>query len=57
MSGTNVMLNYFGSGVIAARPVTPLIVNGATALYYATDTVHLYMWSGTLAAGSWQLII
>lgn len=54
---SNIGLNYFGSGTFAARPVKPIIVNSASALYYATDTAHLYMWSGTLAAGSWALII
>ena len=57
MSGTNLSQNYFGSGTIAARPATPLIANGASAIYFATDTSHVYMWSGTLAAGSWKLII
>lgn len=57
MSGTNIGSNYFGQGTFAARPVTPLIVNGASALYWASDTAHFYMWSGTLAAGSWKLII
>jgi hypothetical protein len=57
MSGTNLSQNYFGSGAIAARPATPLIANGASAIYFATDTSHVYMWSGTLAAGSWKLII
>lgn len=57
MSGTNIGLNYFGSDVFASRPATPLIADGASALYWSTDTAHLYMWSGTLAAGSWKTII
>ena len=57
MSGTNLSQNYFGSGVIASRPATPLIANGASAIYFATDTNHVYMWSGPIATGSWALII
>lgn len=56
MSGTNIGSNYFGAGTFAARPVTPLITNGATALYWATDTAHLYAWSGPIATGLWKLV-
>lgn len=54
---TNIGSNYFGAGTFAARPVVPLIAAGASALYWSTDTSHLYMWAGTLAAGSWKTII
>lgn len=57
MSGTNLILNYLQIGLAANRPVTPLICNGATALYYATDTNHMYAWSGTLAAGTWKTVL
>lgn len=57
MSGTNLIVNYMQYGLAANRPTVPLVTNNATAFYYATDTSHMYAWSGTLAAGSWQLII
>lgn len=53
---SNIGSNYFGAGVFASRPVTPLIVNGATAFYWATDTAHLYAWSGPVATGLWKLV-
>lgn len=57
MSGTPLIANWLGYGLAANRPAKPLISNNGTALYYATDTNHMYAWSGTLAAGSWKTVI
>lgn len=46
---------YFGQGLLAARPATPLVVTGASAIYAATDNGHIYMWAG--AAVGWKTIL
>jgi|GEM_PF-3084092 len=53
MSGTNAMKNYFQSGLLAARPATPLVATGCSAFYYATDNSHLYAWNGS----AWKTVI
>lgn len=45
MSG--LITDYIGVGVIADRPSPPDIATGATALYYATDTLELSIWDGS----------
>lgn len=50
---SNIAINYFSEGLIANRPTAPLVAAGATAFYWATDTLHMYVWS---AAGAWKLI-
>lgn len=53
MSG--LITNYLGSGLAAARPVTPTISPGATSVYSATDTGVFSFWVGswaTLGAGT-----
>ena len=52
MATSNLMGNYLGRGTFAARPATPAIAANSTAMYYATDTIHLYIWNGS----SWTLI-
>ena len=39
--------DYFGSGTHAARPATPNIRAGETALYYETDTLLTFGWTGS----------
>lgn len=48
MTSTN-LLDYFGQGLAAARPVTPDLHSDAIGLYWATDTNQLSMW----AEGAW----
>ena len=52
---SNAMKNYFQSGLLAARPATPLVCPGGSAIYAATDNGHVYMWAG--AAVGWKIII
>lgn len=44
---SSVITDYLGSGPIADRPTTPDIPDGATAIWYATDTTVLYVWDGS----------
>lgn len=41
---------YLGTGLLSARPVTPDVVSGCSAGYFATDTGIFYVWDGT----AWQ---
>lgn len=54
MSTSSLITDYVGSGLFANRPATPLIAAGATAFYFATDTIVLYVWTGAawIVAGS-----
>lgn len=46
MASSDLMGNYLGAGLLAARPVTPKVVSNATAIYFATDTTNLFVWDG-----------
>lgn len=43
---------YLGVGVLADRPVTPDVVTGTSALYYATDTAEFFVWTGSAWASA-----
>lgn len=45
---TTLITDYVGRGSHAARPVTPDIPAGATALYYETDTGNSFVWTGSI---------
>lgn len=51
MSGR--IIDYFGSGLAAARPATPAISSGGVAFWRATDTGALSVWD---ASGGWNTI-
>lgn len=40
------LVDYLGSGLIAARPVTPVLITAGLGLWYATDTNTLSAWDG-----------
>lgn len=44
--------DYIASGLLAARPASPNVAAGVSALYYATDNSSAYMWDGA----AWQKI-
>lgn len=46
MTASTLITDYAGRGTLAARPVTPNVPTGGTAIYYATDTLHTFIWSG-----------
>lgn len=48
MTASTLITDYVGRGTHAARPVTPNIPTGATALYYETDTGVAFTWSGSV---------
>jgi len=45
-TGKNIIVNYFGSGLLAARPAAPVVAAGCVAFYAATDDGHVYLWTG-----------
>lgn len=47
---TTVLTSYIGQGLLANRPVTPVLVTGAAGLWYSTDTTTLSVYAG----GSWH---
>lgn len=47
---TTVLTSYIGQGLLASRPVTPVLVTGAAGLWYSTDTTTLSVYAG----GSWH---
>ncbi len=47
MSSSTLIVDYVGRGTHAARPATPNIPTGATALYYETDTTIAFVWDGS----------
>ncbi len=47
MTAATTIFDYVGRGTHAARPVTPNINSGGTALYYETDTTNSFIWSGS----------
>lgn len=46
MSNSTLITDYLGRGTHSARPATPPIPAGGTALYYETDTTTLFYWNG-----------
>lgn len=55
---TGLLINYLGRGLLANRPVTPDVADGALSLYYADDTTppQMYTWNST-GMGSWDSIV
>lgn len=47
MTSSTIITDYTGHGTHAARPATPNIPAGATALYYETDTTNTFVWTGS----------
>jgi hypothetical protein len=47
MTASTSIFDYIGRGTHAARPSTPNINSGGTALYYETDTTNTFIWSGS----------
>jgi hypothetical protein len=47
MASSTSILDYVGRGLHSARPTTPPIAAGATAVYYETDTTNTFIWTGT----------
>jgi hypothetical protein len=47
MVASTLITDYLGVGTHAARPATPNIPTGGTALYYETDTTNTFAWSGS----------
>src|SRR5579872_7116317 len=45
--------NFIASGTHAARPVTPTLLAGETAVYYETDTLHMFAFP---FGGAWTQI-
>lgn len=50
MAFSSLIGDYVGRGLASARPVTPNISTGATAIYLSTDTGDVEIWDGT----AWQ---
>lgn len=44
---SGLITDYLGSGLLSARPASPSVPSGGTALYYATDTAAAYVWTGS----------
>lgn len=51
MSST-LIKDYLGYGTHAARPATPPVASGVTAIYFETDTLTAFAWNGS----AWQQI-
>jgi hypothetical protein len=47
MVTSTIISDYSQYGLHSARPATPNVPAGVTALYYETDTAHVFAWSGT----------
>ncbi len=47
MTASTLIVDYVGRGSHAARPATPNIPTGATAVYYETDTTIVFVWDGS----------
>jgi hypothetical protein len=46
MSSSTLVTDYVGRGTHAARPATPNVPAGSTAIYYETDTTNIFYWNG-----------
>lgn len=53
MTASTSIFDYVGRGTHAARPASPNINSGGTALYYETDTTNTFVWSGS----AWVAVI
>ncbi len=47
MSASTLVNAYLGRGTHAARPSSPTVPSGGTALYYETDTFNTFAWNGS----------
>lgn len=47
MTASTLITDWLGRGVHSARPATPNISSGGTAIYTETDTGHTFVWNGT----------
>jgi hypothetical protein len=47
MAASTAITDYVGVGLHSARPTTPNVPTGCTAIYYETDTTNVFAWSGT----------
>lgn len=47
MVASTLITDYFAEGLHSARPATPNIPTGATAIYYETDSLNTFAWSGS----------
>lgn len=47
MAGSTLITDYLGEGTHAARPTSPSVPTGGTAIYYETDTTNTFAWSGS----------
>lgn len=48
MAATSTLItDYMGVGLHSARPATPNVPTGCTALYYETDSTNTFAWSGS----------
>lgn len=45
MATSSLVSDYIGAGTHAARPATPSVPTGCTALYYETDTLQAFAWN------------
>lgn len=50
MTYSGLMTDYLGSGLAAARPVTPNVAAGVAPIYYETDAPGAFIWDGS----AWQ---
>lgn len=47
MATSTLITDYVGRGTHAARPATPPVGTGCSAVYYETDTLKGFMWDGS----------
>jgi hypothetical protein len=52
MAASTLILDYLGANIAASRPTAPAVPTGGLAVYYATDTGAVSLWSGA----SWVTI-
>ena len=52
MTASTIIIDYLGQGLHSARPSSPNIPSGGTAVYAETDTGNTYIW----LSGTWALI-
>lgn len=46
MVASTLITDYFAQGTHTARPASPNVATGATAIYYETDTTNTFAWTG-----------
>lgn len=47
MTASSQITDYISKGTHAARPATPNVPSGCSALYYETDTTNAFIWTGS----------